>query len=457
LAEIPKFEHARISSGLSSIMVKCLQAKKDHRYQNMRDLLADLDALQNNFIPSAEEAHFVHHCKMLYKRNRQTCHLLIASLVVLFFFSLFYVRQIKESRSKALVAKSEAISSKKQAESYLKQIINEQKQNEQLSIALSPRYLNIAQEHWHFYELNKAIEYCDLALKVDPNNTEAKNMRAKLHIVYGEYHEAHKLWKTLNYNKDEAKLNNYLLKNDDPNSIPKKILNFKGNSSPMKILKSRALFHLFEQSHKVDLLKEIILISNPKLKQLKFDYLNNSFSAENNDQFINNNFLRPLKIQSLNLQGTRINDISSLNGKSFDFLNLSHTPLWNLAPLKESHINKLDISFTYIDGLWNLEQCQLKKLYVNNTKINTIPDEIMLTIEVLDIKKTQIKELTSPSAPHLHWLNIAYNNIKNLGLLESYPKLQTLTVHTGQLNSNLMKKLTEKGVNLIQLSSSSKR
>ncbi|MDD7984298.1 protein kinase [Lentisphaera marina] len=457
LAELPEFDKQRLSSGLSSIMLKCLQANKDQRYQTVRDLLDDLDAFQNDFIPSAEEANFMHHCKMLYKRNRQSCLLIIASLMVLCLSSLFYIKNITESRSRALSAKSEAILAKEQAESYLKQIINEQKQNEQLSIALSPRYLNIAQEHWHFYELDKAIEYCDLALKVDPNNTEAKNMRAKLYCAYAEYEKAQGLWQEIRSTDEELKLNDYMLKNSHKDSLSKKIMRYKGDSSPVKILKCRILFHEFQGTGQLELLKNIIHISNSQIKRLNLEYSANSFSIQNNSFFINNNFLRGLDIQSLNLQGTKVDNISSLKGKSFDSLNLAHTPLWNLTPLKESKINKLDVSYSYVSGLWHLENCQVKELYINNTKVSSLTKEALASVEVLNIKKTNIRDLGAWPAPVLHTLNIANTQIKNLDRLLAYPALKELSTHHEQLSPGLREALSKKGVQIIQLSSSSKR
>ena len=454
LGEIPNFDQGRMSSGLRSIMLKCLHAKKEDRYQNMRELLDDLDALQNNFIPSAEEANFVHHCKMLYKRNRQSCHFLLASFVLLVLTSLFYIHKIQESRADAVYAKGQAIQAKEQAEAYLQQVIEEQKQNEKLSIALSPRYLNIAKEHWEYYELDQSIEYCDLALRVNPNNLEAQEMRAKLYFAYGDYTQAKKIWERLNSSEQEQQFNRFILNKN--NLHPDDIYNYRVNSSPIKILKARALFHSFRQSGNLEQLKQVIKIENPKVTELELSYDGDLFDVHGNSHFINNNFLRALKLKRVNLSETRIDNIDSLRHSSLKELNIAHAPIWDLSPLADCKIEKLDLSNSYIEGLWLLTNCELKELNINHTKVRTIPYQIFTTLELLSMNKTRITELPK-HAPKLRILNITKNHIKNLPRLLSYPALEELFVDQGQLNTELTTALQDKGVKIHQLSSSSKR
>ena len=457
LAEIPHFDQRRMSSGLSSIMIKCLQANKVDRYNTVRELIDDLDALQNDFIPSAEEANFTHHCKMLYKRNRQSCHLLLVSLILICTLSVFYIKNVNKSRDQALLAKSEAVEAKEQAEAYLTQIISEQEQNQKLSIALAPRYLNIANEYWNFYELEKAIDYCELALRVHPQNREAKHMRAKLYLVYGNYKRAQALWHELKSSSDENTLNEHLLDAPSKKASLSRILNSPLNSSDLKKLKSRAFFYAYKTSLKIDLLKKVLLIENSKSKNIDFHYDGKVFELQNNHTFVNINFIRVLKPSILNLRRTRVDNISALSHLNFDELNLSHLPLWDLTPLIKSKINNLNLSYSYVENLWSLIDCELKELNINHTKIKDIPDALLDTLELLSMNKTHIRKLPEHPALKLHTLNITNNQIRNLEVLNSYSALQELIVDKGQLPDKLIETLTKKGVKITQLSSSSSR
>ena len=452
LGEIADFDKRRISSGLSSIMLKCLKADKKLRYQNIQEILADLEALEQDFVPSAEEANFRRHCQMFYRRNRQSCQLIAFSSIAIVLLSVFYINQLSESRNDALQAKKEALSAKDDSQKQLKLVIEEQERNRKLSKALAPRYFNIANEAWHYFLLNPALEYCELALKMDAQYKPALDLRAKLFFVQGHYEKAHKLW--TQENKFELDFVKNILKSQTKIDA---IIQFKGNSRPIKMLKSRTLMKQYLATQDIHFLKELIFIENHKIKSLNLNHHKETLELQNNAKLINIDFISALKPRSLNLRNTSVDSIEALKKFDFDYLNLSHCPLWDLSPLKESQINKLDLSNSYIENLWNLVDCQIKELNINHTKINHLPDELMSSIELLSMNSTKINKLPTDSTPHLKTLNLSNNSIVNLSVLDTYPALKNLIVDKNQLSEKLKERLLRKGVKITQLSSSSNR
>ena len=452
LGEILSFDQRRMSSGLSSIMLKCLKPDKSLRYQNMQELLEDIDALEQDFIPSSEEANFRRYCQMFYRRNRQSCQLILLASSILVLLSLFYIHQLNESRNKALIAKREALSAKSETQAQLKLVIEEQELNRALSAALAPRYFNIANETWQYYLLDQAREYCDLALRMDAHYAPAIELKFRLLFVDGQYNETKQLWS--NVGSLESSIAQYMI--DAKHKIDA-LINYQGDSIQIKTLKSRALMKLYLKTQNIRFLKELILVENHKVKSLNLSHSDGELNLQNNPKLFNINYLRALKPTTLNLRNTSVDSVLALKQLNFEYLDLSHGSLWDLSPLKESRINKINLSDSYVEELWNLVDCQIIELNINNTKVKVIPSELMSRLELLSMNSTGIKRLPAGNADHLKVLNISNNEITNLKVLETYPELKELIVDENQLDRQLKASLINKGVKITQLSSSSKR
>ena len=452
LGEILDFDQNRMSSGLRSIMLKCLKPSKVDRYQRIQEILRDINALEQNFIPSAENANFLLHCQMFYRRNRQSCQLIAFACLTLVLLSVFYINELSESRNKALIAKQEALSAKDESQKQLKLVVEEQERNQKLSTALAPRYFNIANEAWHYFLLDLADEYCELALKMNAQYKPALDLKAKLFFVNGHHKKAHQLW--AQSNSAELKLVEHVLNSQDKTDA---IIHFTGNSRPIKNLKSRTLMKWYLKTQDIHFLKELIFIENPKLKSVNLTHHNKVLELQKNSKLISIDFIRALKPSSLNLRNTSVDSIASLKQSNFEYLNLSHCPLWDLSTLKEIQINKLDLSYSYIENLWNLVDCQIKELNINHTKIKHLPDQLMADIEFLSMNSTEITRLPTENTSRLKTLNLSNNTIDNLNTLTTYQALKTLIIDENQLSQKLQEQLLINGVNITQLSSSSKR
>ncbi|MCM8538840.1 MAG: protein kinase, partial [Lentisphaeraceae bacterium] len=179
-----------LSSSLSSIISKCLSVNPTDRYSQVSDLIADLDALEKNYVPVAENANFIKHFSLLYKRNKLICNLLVIFLLVLAVINTRYIKELN-------VSKQEAVSAKNKAEKYLLDVLEEQERNQKLTRALSPRYYLEAKNYWDFYQIPEAMKNCDFALKLNPKNKDALELKAQLLFVTGKYVESDRIWAKL--------------------------------------------------------------------------------------------------------------------------------------------------------------------------------------------------------------------------------------------------------------------
>ena len=130
-----------LSSSLTSIISKCLSVNPKHRYSEVSELISDVDAIENNFVPVAENASFWRHLRLIYKRNMLISNIVLTFIIIFAVLNTRYIKELNASKSEAVLAKTKA-------EKYLQEVLEEQKRNEKLTKALCPRHYIEAKNYW---------------------------------------------------------------------------------------------------------------------------------------------------------------------------------------------------------------------------------------------------------------------------------------------------------------------
>ena len=116
-----------VPEGLEAVIMKAMSVDKDDRYQNVLDLIDDINRYLDGYSPAAEEAGFRKELLLFYKRNKKVCLLSFLFLFILISSSLYFISSLKKSRDEALVQKNKAelnLNKYKEEKSYLDPILS---------------------------------------------------------------------------------------------------------------------------------------------------------------------------------------------------------------------------------------------------------------------------------------------------------------------------------------------
>ena len=436
-----------LSISLASIISKCLSVRPGNRYKRVRHLIADLDAIEKNYVPVAENASSLRHLSLLYKRNKIICNLVVFFIVV---FAVLNTRYIKELNA----SKSDAVFAKNKAEKYLLEALEEQKKNEELTKALSPRYYLEAKKSWDYYQIPEALKSCEISLKLDPQNKNAQELKGLLLFVMGKYKAALNSWSKLNsvnaYKKVAKELESGSISLD-------KVLTSPKGSLKLREPYLRILLKTYRETGNIIYLQKVIKNENKKIKRLKISFSNGVLNLENNKELENINFLGGLSFDSLILKKTRVDNLSALQGKVFKTLDISETDIWEFFTLEGAKIEKIILGVPKATSLWALTKVKVKELHVTRPKESKIPNTLINSLEKLTILNSKSVQITPLKNSNLLELDLSGSKLLNPQNLLKLDSLKRVTIDKRSLSLALLNGLRNKGIEVIQSSSSLKR
>ena len=127
---------SQLPASLASIISKATALEPGDRYASVAEFRAELLRFGHGFATAAEDAGIGKQLRLLYQRNRATCHVAGAMLAVLLIASAVFVHRLKISRDRALIAEQTAVAAQSEAEAALRQVKREQKTGAQLERGL---------------------------------------------------------------------------------------------------------------------------------------------------------------------------------------------------------------------------------------------------------------------------------------------------------------------------------
>ena len=433
-----EFKSDELSIGLKSIISKCLQVDASQRYSQVEELIADLNAIEQNYVPEAEDAGFIRHLQLLYKRNRLISNLILVFLLSFLFLNSKYIRELDSS-------KTEAVKAKNKAEELLLAVLESQKKNEQLTIELSPRYYLEAKNHWDFYRIPQAMKSCDIALKLNPKNIDAKLLKGHLLYVTGKYKEADEQLKKLPGVHNIRRMIERIVKSNDPVKV---IIDKSNNNIKLRESLLRVLLDQFRQTGNIEHLKRVILMENNMLKSVNLNFKNGVLNLSNNPGLDNINFLGGITFDSLNLSNTNVENLKALNDKEMKELLLVNTPVWELFSLEGAAVGFLNLGETKVPSLWALMNVRVDALEVDKHKGGKFPQILLNKLKKLKIINSQPVLFPWVKNPSVIELDLSGTRLLNPDILNSFNKLKKLKVDKGFLPKKLAEKLRRRGVKI---------
>jgi|GEM_PF-3325325 len=180
--EIPSLEKdspISVPQSIAQIFSKCCQHDPDQRYQQVNEIIEDLDLYTSGFATKAEEAGLLRNLQLLYKRNFVKINIILFFTFVLSFVTAYYVITLQESTRVA-------ISEKEKAQDITKQLIEKQEKDKKFI----RKTMDTVVSTFAKGRSDSTRRFLENSLVIDPDNEEAMFNLAKVRLVAGRWKRA---------------------------------------------------------------------------------------------------------------------------------------------------------------------------------------------------------------------------------------------------------------------------
>ncbi|NQZ60553.1 MAG: hypothetical protein HRT88_24155 [Lentisphaeraceae bacterium] len=161
--------------------MKSLQSSREKRYQNVENLIADIDAYRQGFATQAEDVSLFMQLRLLYRRNRNICLLAALLLTAIFTLSFYFVNSVRDKERATTLA--------------LKNLKNEKKLTSEIAKDASFIYMRRGVKFYLRDDFTKAIKQLKMALRLHPRNHEALAYMGRIELIRQQFPEARKYFK----------------------------------------------------------------------------------------------------------------------------------------------------------------------------------------------------------------------------------------------------------------------
>ncbi|MBI3876090.1 MAG: protein kinase [Verrucomicrobia bacterium] len=399
----------QVPEALSAVTMKALRFERERRYQSVAEMAKDIEAYQNGFATTAEEASALTLVRLFIKRNKT---LAIAVLVVLTLSAAFTSKVVSEGR---------------RAERALLDLRR-----------TAPIMAREAERLVLHEEFDEALHTLSSALSLDPGNTEYLLSRGRILMGMQRLDEAaaafrQALARGANVATTEQNLR-----------LCEKILRNHPAGQPLSTESRIELENaLIEQGHILEAVPLSKLLGR-EMQTAKAAITNRlsslnavtGFSWDRLEKLGNNAFrlnldglpivtappLGDLPITHLYADGSKLTDLRPLHGSRLKWLFLNNTPVRSLEGLQGLQLEELHLFQSGITNLGPLRGLPLKKLAACGIKIADVaPLTACRSIEHLEIHSTPVADLAPLRGLPLKNLHLNLTRITDLTPLHGMP------------------------------------
>ena len=332
-----------IPTSLEAVCMKALQLKPENRYQQVQDLIDDIEAYRSGFATAAEKTSLLNQLKLFYNRNKTFCLMSLTFSLIIITMAVLFINRIKEKEEVASSA--------------LAELKSQQELNKEIGKSASKIYADKAEKAYLAFNSEAAEALADLSLVLDSKNRKSLEYKGKLLFVKQKFNSAYEHFK-------ETK-NDFF---DDLTAFCEKV----GKSDEPGKIKIQQLLPLVQKNIKKQryalighLLSNAIMIQNEEkiIKDLKW-YI----SQFNSREKINLTILkRPSGYYKFNLAGNvSLKSVNCLRSLPIEILDISGTG-----------VRKIDFA-SKEKGFKHLRQIILNKNQLNGKNLAYAQDNFKL-------------------------------------------------------------------------------
>ncbi|MEQ1858796.1 MAG: protein kinase [Chthoniobacteraceae bacterium] len=451
---LPHLPAGRVPESLSAVVMKALALDPDRRYQSVEEMQADLTAFQGGFATKAERAGVIKQSLLWAGRHKKEVTLIIIFAIVFhilvgwFFFSLKHERDlVKHERDAAVANYKLAVESQRRAEASEKKAavaIEDLRQT-------APTFASDAQALLEDLKFGEALDKIDYAIGQQPQS--ADYLVLKGHVLqsmlrFADAKKSYEMAIALNPKVAGAKLNL---------DLTAKLISEIGPDGKPSVATLRELQQSMLAQNRVDeafgMLRQLTADRELFRKTIAeaFGKLGLRDRTETNDDSTINldlsgmdltkgfgpqaekgprragmtglRELRNRPIASINVDGTRILDLTVLKGWKLEKLSLNNNPITDLLPLAGMKLRSLSADGCPILDLSPLSGMPLDTLRLrNNVRVADLTPLAGAPIENLVLAGCrEIRYLTPLAAMPLQQLDLSRTSIADLTPLTKCP------------------------------------
>ena len=166
-----------IPSSLEAVCMKALQLNPEDRYQNVQNLIEDIESYRSGFATKAEEISLLNQLKLFYLRNKIFCLTSLVFSLIIVIMALAFISRIKEKEQVASLA--------------LNELKEQQELNKKIGKEAGKIYAERAEKAYLDFNSEAAEALADLSLVLDPGNIKALEYKGKLTFVRQDFKTAY--------------------------------------------------------------------------------------------------------------------------------------------------------------------------------------------------------------------------------------------------------------------------
>jgi eukaryotic-like serine/threonine-protein kinase len=172
-----------LPKAMTAICKKAMSLKPCDRYLSADSMKKDVVNYMQGYATTAEAPGVWGMFKLMLGRNRRLVFIIILSLLILLSMIFWFLVSLS-------LSERQAQSSKEVAQEALKKFRKAEDLKHRLTKEAAPRILEKASQALQTYELSEGLEYCNLALDLDPNLASALTSKAYMLLSLLRFEEA---------------------------------------------------------------------------------------------------------------------------------------------------------------------------------------------------------------------------------------------------------------------------
>ena len=428
LIELLHLPGRRVPDGLSAVVMKAMQLAPADRYQSVEEMQADIAAHQGGYAPKAERASLRKHVLLWAGRHKREVALLAAGFIAFNVLVVTFVIRLAKERDRAQASEQRALENARLAAERLDDLRG-----------TAPTFFHEAQTLLEDLSLIEALDKIDYAIGQVPNEPDYHELRGRILQSFLRWDEAEPAFEeALRRKPDHADAKRNLELTRNLNAQVKRA----GDMTPAIL---RAFYDGLMKQDRIDEALGVLTLI-PKDRELfrttwraLFDKRGMKQRIEtNDDETLNVDFSRVAQpnvhklagapVVAINLDDTKVFDVTALKAFQLHRLSINRTPVGDLTPLAAMPLRVLSIDSTRVSSLAPLEKMPLESLHMADTRVTDLTplsgkklDELFLAncknirdlaplrglpLQRLDLSRTAIRDLAPLTGSPIRELNL---------------------------------------------------
>jgi serine/threonine protein kinase len=391
---------------LSAVALKALAKAPDDRYQTVEALQKDIQLYLEGRSVSAKHDTAWEMFKKLVKRNKgasiatATALLLLTGVVSV----AFWVNH--QERLKAEEARVQADKARGEAEAHYQAFLKEQEEKHLRTKKSVPAFLKAARLALEKRQWETGLAQVEIALEYDPEGDEAYLLKGQLLVALGRFREA------------SGPLQEHA-RRQPKDKAAARLAQLAAESDLKKVAYFLELSQIFQEQQAFTLLERMTQMAEPLLgekRELLALYRKRIEAAPGWAGYGSGLSLDNNGNLNLDLQGTKVRDLSPLKDMKLNTLVLAQCPLVaDLTPLEGMPLTSLILfGCPAVKSLKGLEGMKLTVLNLDRVNISDLRPLQGMPLEVLVLLGEQIKDLEPLRGMPLETLRISWGGMSSL-------------------------------------------